>query len=220
MFVAVMTLQLLLDTDELRVFNKLNEKEIIYSEMKKEITGLFDIVGLMYKYKKTTPDLLKDQSEVDKQRLLIKIRTHQLNDRKRLIGINQESTEQLLIEFEKHLDMNMSECINNTLKIVQCEKKFYYLSTKQVEIEEDCNYSKIMANKISNLSSLMVILDTVGNLQNLHNLEGGRLLNMKTLRHNYKKYFANLRFHRKKIIKNKKSGNHNFNLKMKKSNTE
>ncbi len=170
--------------------------------MKKEINELFDIVGIMYKYKKNTPDHLKEQHEINLQRLLVKIRTHQLNDRKRLLGINEDSTELLLKEFEKHLDCDMVECLNNTIKIIHCEKKFYTIANKQVELENITINSKYMANRISNLANLMRILDTCGKIDSLEDLEGGRLYNYKTLSQNYRRYFANLRYSRRdKLMK-------------------
>lgn len=194
MFVAVITLLILLDTDEYRAFQKLSEKEVIFNKMKKEITELFDIVGIMYKYKKSVSDEDKNQDEVDLQRLLVKIRTHQLNERKRLLGIHEDSTELLLKEFEKHLDFDMTECVDNTIKIVQCEKKFYFIANKQVEIEKMSITSKYLANRISNLSNLMRILGTCGKLERIDDLEGGRLYNWRSLTCNYKRYFSTLKY--------------------------
>ncbi len=201
MFVAVITLLILLDSDEFKVFQKLNEKEIIYKKMKKEISELFDIVGIMYKYKTHNSDEKKDQDEIDLQRLLVKIRTNQLNFRKRLLGINENSTERLLDKFENHLDYDMTHCLDTSLKIVQVEKKLYQIVNKQVELEDYCINSKLLANKMSNLGNLMRILETAGNLGNIDDLEGGKLYNFESLKNTYKEYFAQLKYKRKHQFK-------------------
>jgi hypothetical protein len=208
MFVAVITLLTLLDSDEYRAYQKLNEKEVIYSKMKKEISELFDVVGIMYKYRKFTPEDQKNMNEVDLQRLLVKLRTHQLNERKRLLGITEEGTEELLHFFEKDLDCDMTECLNNTLKIVQCETKMYTLANKQVEVEEMTIKSKYMANRISNLANLMRILNTFGKIEKIDDLEGGRLYKWKTLCKFYRHYFANLRYNKRdKLAREQKRTN-------------
>jgi hypothetical protein len=208
MFVAVITLLTLLDNDEYRAYQKLNEKDVIYSKMKKEITDLFDVVGIMYKYGKYTPQENKNMNEVDLQRLLVKLRTHQLNEKKRLLGISEEGTDELLTFFEKDLDIDMTECLNNTLKIVQCETKMYTLATKQVEVEELTIKSKYMANRISNLANLMRILHTFGKIEKIEDLEGGRLYKYKTLCKFYRHYFSTLKFNKKeKMQKENKKGN-------------
>lgn len=198
-FVAVITLLVLLDPDEFKAFNKLNEKDLIYSEMNDEIKGLFDTVGQMYKYKKQIKEgrTSKSFDEIELQRLLIRFKADKINNRKRLLGIIEESTEESLEKFKECLDVDLAECANNTIILIQCEKKLWEVANKQVEIEQLCLNSRFVANRIANLANLMRVLNTCGKIQDISLLEGRRLYNWKSIIKYYRKWFKNLKNQKK-----------------------
>ena len=87
MLVAVISLYVRLEEDnkeEFKTYNKLIEKDYIDKNMNKEIKNLMDVLGIMYKFKKSG---LKDELEEKKQNLFLSHRLMQFNIRKKYINI-------------------------------------------------------------------------------------------------------------------------------------
>ena len=99
-----------------------------------------------------------------------------------------DSTEKLLEKFDRHLDLDFAECSNKTISIIKNEKKLFEIAKNQPTLAAKVFDSKDYANRTANLANLMRVIGTCGKIQNIYDIEGGRLFNRLELVE-YQRYF-------------------------------
>lgn len=244
MLVAVLSLHVYFDSEELKVFNKLMEKELIYEYLPNEIKDLFITISDIFKFKNEYENLIRTDKNVNRnnnimlseersnnnikinfastikerndvnvsgqnsdniynenekrniirkaliyQKMLLKFKLKFLNDKKKLVISNiEDNTEIFLDKFESHLDLDFSECLNKAQNLCQFQKNLIHIVEDYTELADKIIESRDLANRITNIANLMRIISTCGNLQNITEIEGGRLFTKKELIE-YQNYF-------------------------------
>jgi hypothetical protein len=193
MLVAVLSIHVYFNSDELKAYRKLIEKEIIYNEMPLEIKEVFNIICEMfieYMYFKKDDNNETNESEVKSlEKLLLRFKLKKLNEKKKIVLQEEgDSTEKLLEKFDRHLDLDFGECSNKTITIIKNEKKLFEIAKNQPTLAAKVFDSKDYANRIANLANLMRVIGTCGKIESIYDIEGGRLFNRKELVE-YQRYF-------------------------------
>ena len=193
MLVAVLSIHVYFNSDELKAYRKLIEKEIIYNEMPLEIKEVFNIICEMfieYMYFKKEDNNETNESEVKSlEKLLLRFKLKKLNEKKKIVLQEEgDSTEKLLEKFDRHLDLDFGECSNKTITIIKNEKKLFEIAKNQPTLAAKVFDSKDYANRIANLANLMRVIGTCGKIESIYDIEGGRLFNRKELVE-YQRYF-------------------------------
>ena len=193
MLVAVLSIHVYFNSDELKAYRKLIEKEIIYNEMPLEIKEVFNIICEMfieYMYMKKDDDNEENESDVKSlEKLLLRFKLKKLNEKKKIVLQEEgDSTEKLLEKFDRHLDLDFGECSNKTITIIKNEKKLFEIAKNQPTLAAKVFDSKDYANRIANLANLMRVIGTCGKIESIYDIEGGRLFNRKELVE-YQRYF-------------------------------
>ena len=193
MLVAVLSIHVYFNSDELKAYRKLIEKEIIYNEMPLEIKEVFNIICEMfieYMYFKKDYNNETNESEVKSlEKLLLRFKLKKLNEKKKIVLQEEgDSTEKLLEKFDRHLDLDFGECSNKTITIIKNEKKLFEIAKNQPTLAAKVFDSKDYANRIANLANLMRVIGTCGKIESIYDIEGGRLFNRKELVE-YQRYF-------------------------------
>ena len=193
MLVAVLSIHVYFNNDELKAYRKLIEKEIIYNEMPLEIKEVFNIICEMfieYMYFKKDDNNETNESEVKSlEKLLLRFKLKKLNEKKKIVLQEEgDSTEKLLEKFDRHLDLDFGECSNKTITIIKNEKKLFEIAKNQPTLAAKVFDSKDYANRIANLANLMRVIGTCGKIESIYDIEGGRLFNRKELVE-YQRYF-------------------------------
>lgn len=205
MLVAVLSLHVFFDSEEIKVYRKIMEKEVVYTEMPFEIKEVFNLIGLMFRTKaqsgfekvsdgnissityKTERDGYSNELALEK--LLLRFKLKKLNEKKRMVLRDDEDfTELFLKKFDKHLDLDFGECYNKTMSIIKSQKKLYEIAHNHPKIASKVFDSKDYANRIANLANLMRVISTCGKIENIYDIEGGRLFTRKELV-DYQRYF-------------------------------
>ena len=194
MLVAVLSIHVYFNNDELKAYRKLIEKEIIYTEMPLEIKEVFNIICDMFKefmYMKAENNNNENCMTEEKslETLLLRFKLKKLNEKKKLVLQEEgDSTEKLLEKFDRHLDLDFAECSNKTISIIKNEKKLFEIAKFQPNLAAKVFDSKDYANRTANLANLMRVIGTCGKIQNIYDIEGGRLFNRLELVE-YQRYF-------------------------------
>lgn len=206
MLVAVLSLHVFFDSEELKVYRKIIEKEIVYSEMPLEIREVFNILSEMFLTKEKEEhhnysDIYPMTSNITRvgdnnhislltfQKLLLRFKLKKLNEKKKMILVEDEDeTEKYLDRFDLHLDLDFGECMNKTVSVVKNQKKLYDIAHSHPKMAAKVFDSKDYANRIANLANLMRVISTCGKIQNIYDIEGGRLFTRKELI-DYQRYF-------------------------------
>lgn len=205
MLVAVLSLHVFFDSEELKVYRKIIEKEIVYTEMPQEIREVFNLLGSMFRTKSQNEKLSDNNnqscctnksnkdtvitSNMALQKLLLRFKLKKLNDKKRMVLLDDNDfTELFLKKFDKHVDLDFGELSNKTVSIIKGQKKLYDIANNHPKIASKVFDSKDYANRIANLANLMRVITTCGKIQSIYDIEGGRLFSRKELV-DYQKYF-------------------------------
>ena len=191
MRVAALSIHVYFNNDELKAYRKLIEKEIIYTEMPLEIKEVFNIICDMFKEFMYMKDENNNNMTEEKslETLLLRFKLKKLNEKKKLVlQEDGDSTEKLLEKFDRHLDLDFSECSNKTISIIKNEKKLFEIAKFQPNLAAKIFDSKDYANRTANLANLMRVIGTCGKIENIYDIEGGRLFKRLELVE-YQRYF-------------------------------
>ena len=187
MLVAVLSLNVFLDSGETKVCRKIMEKDQIFSEMHLEMRDVFNL--LSERFKKNNLLKISDELSFDGVseeealiKLLLRYKLRKLNTKKKLILKDEEDCEEKYIkQFDYHLDVHFNECSNKTVTIIKNQQKLYEISKNYSNFANIVSESKDYAYRITNLANAMSILSTCGKIQDIFDIEGGRLFTRKEL---------------------------------------
>ena len=210
MLVAVLSIHVYFDSDELKVYRKLIEKDIIFTEIPLELKEVFTLLGDMIKKKMYLHNDEMFTSEKDikiLEKLLLRFKIKKLIEKKKNVIIEEdESIEQVVEKLDRELDVNFIECSNKTITIIKNEKKLFEIANYYPNVATKIFDSKDYANRITNLANLMRVIGICGKIQNINDIEGGRLFTRKELIE-YQRYFFLESIYNKqrmeRILKNK-----------------
>ena len=141
------------------------------------------------------------------EKLLLRFKIKKLIEKKKNVIIEEdESIEQVVEKLDRELDVNFIECSNKTITIIKNEKKLFEIANYYPNVATKIFDSKDYANRITNLANLMRVIGICGKIQNINDIEGGRLFTRKELIE-YQRYFFLESIYNKqrmeRILKNK-----------------
>ena len=210
MLVAVLSIHVYFDSDELKVYRKLIEKDIIFTEIPLELKEVFTLLGDMIKKKMYlhNDEMFTSEKNIKiLEKLLLRFKIKKLIEKKKNVIIEEdESIEQVVEKLDRELDVNFIECSNKTITIIKNEKKLFEIANYYPNVATKIFDSKDYANRITNLANLMRVIGICGKIQNINDIEGGRLFTRKELIE-YQRYFFLESIYNKqrmeRILKNK-----------------